>query len=190
MLRLQTSTSNEWLCCVLDQFDHFLIDHASCERKASATALQLLLHYPDRKSLVREMTALAVEELNHFAQVMKIIDERGLTLVKDTKDAYVGQLRGLIRSGAHAFFMDRLLIAGIIEARGCERFGMLANALTDPALQLFYKEIAHAEARHHGLFIKLAKEYFESPEVDERLAELLKDEASIISVLPFRPALH
>jgi len=175
---------------VLKDFDAFLLDHANCERKASATALTMVSHYPDRKELVDAMIALAREELEHFQQVYERIAERGLILAADTKDPYVGRLSQEFRKGSDAYFLDRLLVAGIVEARGCERFGLIAQALPPGPLKEFYRDIANSEARHRGLFVRLARVYFDEATVDERLDQLLSIEADVVRTLPPRPAVH
>jgi len=174
----------------MENFDAFLLDHAAAERKASAVALSLITHYPDCKQLVAAMMDLAREELEHFYQVYLRVEERGLHLGPDTKDPYVRALRAEIRNGRDDYFLDRLLVGGIVEARGCERFGMIAEALTDPALQSFYREIAASEAKHDALFVELANEYFPRGSVDQRLEALLAAEAKILRGLAIRPALH
>ncbi|MGB5365209.1 MAG: tRNA-(ms[2]io[6]A)-hydroxylase [Polyangiales bacterium] len=190
MLRLRTATDPSWIDLVLGDFDSFLVDHAACERKASATALKLVSHYSDRTLLVRELIPFAQEELEHYAQVMKIILERGLSTRADEKDPYVGALMGLINRGPKKYFLDRLLVLGVVEARGCERFGMLADALQPGPLKDFYADITRSEARHHGLFVRLAREYFAAEGVQARLDELLDAEAEIIERLPLRAAVH
>lgn len=171
-------------------FDAFLVDHAACERKASATALKLVSHYSDRTTLVRELIPFAQEELEHYAQVMTIILDRGLVTRPDEKDPYVTALMKLVERGPERYFLDRLLILGVVEARGCERFGLLADALDPGPLKDFYIEITRSEARHHGLFVRLAKEYFPPDAVQARLDELLDAEAEIVAALPFRAAVH
>jgi tRNA 2-(methylsulfanyl)-N6-isopentenyladenosine37 hydroxylase len=188
MLRIKTRP--DWLLAVTSDFDAFLLDHAACERKASATALTFVSHYPDRAELVSAMIQLAREELDHFQQVHREIAKRGLVLGPDTKDVYVLRLRERIRRGPAFYLMDRLLVAGVVEARGCERFGMIADALPAGRLKDFYQTLAHSEAHHHQLFIGLANRYFQSTEVASRLDSLLDGEAEIVSRLPFRPALH
>jgi tRNA-(ms[2]io[6]A)-hydroxylase len=189
-MRLGVKTSPEWLTVVLSDFDHFLIDHALCERKASALAMSLVAHYPDKTELVTAMVALAIEELEHFRQVFELIKERKLLLIADGKDDYVNRLRSLIRKPSDEYFLDRLLIASIIEGRGTERFELVAKGLTDPKLQGFYMEFWRAEARHHGLFLRLAKIYYPALEVDRRYEYLLAEEAKIITSLPLRAAVH
>ena len=190
MLTLRAKTPSKWLECVLDDFNTFLLDHAAAERKASAVALSLISHYPDRKRLVAEMMDIAREELEHFYQVYRQLVTRDLTLGKDQKDEYVGALRKEIRSGSDPYFLDRLLVSGIVEARGCERFGLIADAHPDSALKAFYKEIAASEARHDDVFIGLAHDYFDEVSVEARLDELLDVEAKVMLALDFRPALH
>ena len=190
MLRLRTATKPAWVDVVLKDFDAFLLDHAACERKASATALKLVAHYADRTVLVREMIPFAQEELDHFARVMTIILDRGLLPTPDEKDPYVGAMLSWVGRGPEAFFLDRLLILGIVEARGCERFGLVAEALAPGPLKDFYVDITRSEARHHGLFVRLAREYFEASRVERRLNELLEAEAELVDALPLRPAVH
>ena len=174
------------LTAVRADLPSFLIDHASCERKASALALSLVSHYPDRPDLVREMIALAQEELEHFRQVHELLEERDLRLGRDVKDAYVGGLLAELRQGSEPYFLDRLLIAGIVEARGCERFRILGDGLPPGPLSSFYVNLARAEARHHALFVRLARQYFNEHEVQRRLTELLTREAEIVRSLPTR----
>jgi len=189
-LRLKTATSPRWVETVLEDFDSFLLDHAACERKASATALTFVSHYPDRRELVSAMIDLAREELEHFHQVYQRIAERGLVLAADTKDPYVNRLAEEFRKGSEAYFLDRLLVAGIVEARGCERFGLVAEALPPGPLKDFYRVLASSEARHRGLFLRLARVYFDEDVVAARLDELLEIEAGVLESLPLRPAVH
>jgi tRNA-(ms[2]io[6]A)-hydroxylase len=194
MLELRAATADPWVTAVLDGFDEFLLDHAACERKASANAISLVTHYPDRRELVRLMIELAREELHHFQQVHRLIDERGLMLTRDRKDPYLNALLKKIRRGREDYFLDRLLIGGIAEARGCERFGLVARALeksgADSELTAFYANLSESEARHRDLFVDLAALYFDKDRVDSRLSEWLDDEARIVSELPISAALH
>ncbi|HMI83049.1 MAG TPA: tRNA-(ms[2]io[6]A)-hydroxylase [Polyangiaceae bacterium] len=182
-------TSAAWIDAVRSDFDAFLRDHAACERKASATAMTLASHYRDKEELVTEMVDLACEELHHFRKVYAFIVTRGGQLGEDTKDRYVRELLGLARRAPEVYLLDRLLVAGVIEARGCERFGLLAASL-EPELAAFYGEFARSEGRHAGLFVRLAKRYYDEPQVDARLAELFAAEAPIVQSLPLRAALH
>ena len=190
MFELAVSSSKAWLDCVMNHFDEFLLDHASCEKKASGMATSLLSHYPDRTELVERMIELALEELNHFRQVVAIIHERGLQLSGDAKDPYIQSLRALVRTGADYYLLDRLLIAGIVERRGHERFGLIAEALPEGSLKSFYDVITRSEGKHHELFVSLALKYFKAEDVHSRLDELVLAEGKILEGLVIRPALH
>lgn len=191
MLRLRTSTSATWLATVLANLDAFLQDHCANERKASASAVLLAVHYPERRALVDAMVELAREEFEHFTQVYDVLTRRGLTLGIDSPDPYMGALTRLMRKGnSLQFLLDRLLVFGIVEARGCERFEILSGALPDAALRAFYAELTRSEARHHGLFLRLAFAAAPRPTVQARLDALLDAEAAIIAELPVRAAVH
>ena len=190
MLRLRIQTDPAWTDCVLQNFDAFLVDHAACERKASASAIHLAMHYPDRPDLVKSCVELAREELEHFQQVVDVLYARGQVMRPDERDPYVNRLLKLNRKGTRAYMLDRLLVFAVVEARGCERFGLIAEALPEGPLKTFYADITGSEARHHGLFVRLARLYFERAEVDARLDEILEAEAEIVASLPIRAALH
>ena len=185
------SSSCEWLQSVQKNFDAFLIDHALNERKASASAMTLVAHYPDRAQLVEVMIELAIEELNHFKQVMKIITSRNLIIENEKKDPYVNELRRhMKKSDSEAYLLDRLLSGAVIEARGEERFSLLAENLSDQALRSFYARISASEARHFCLFLDLADKYFHRKTVEDRLSEWIEIEKMAIESLPITNRLH
>lgn len=171
-------------------FDSFLLDHAAAEKKASGMAISMLSHYPDRTELVAAMADLAVEELSHYREVVKWIHQRGLITAADEKDPYVLAFRESIRQGRDVYLLDRLLTASIIEARGAERFALVAEALEPGPLKKFYRSIARSEERHFELFLDLANQYLDRNLVDQRWDELLNIEAGIVAELPIRAALH
>lgn len=187
---LREKTTITWAETVIDNLDDFLPDHAAAEKKASSMAMTMISHYPDREKLVLAMTDLAVEELSHYKEVVKLIYQRGLQLKGDTKDAYVVNFRKHIRQGPEKFFLDRMLVAGVIEARGAERFGLLAEHLPAGSLKKFYQSITRSEQRHEDLFLELAYHYFSSDAVDQRLDQLLDAEAEIVQALPIAACLH
>jgi tRNA-(ms[2]io[6]A)-hydroxylase len=190
VLELRTPTDPAWLEPVLADFDAFLLDHAACERKAAASGLWFVARYPNRRELLDPLIAFAREELEHFHQVYRIIAKRGLTLAPDKKDTYVRELFGLARMDSEQHLLDKLLLSGVLEARGCERFGMVADALDEGELKDFYVDITRSEARHHSLFVRLARCYFDEETVRARLGELLDAEATIVAKLPHRAAVH
>ena len=179
-----------WVQAVMDDFDHFLLDHAAAEKKASGMALSMVSHYPDRTRLVAAMADLAVEEMVHFRELVKLVQNRGLVLGADEKDPYVNAIRALIRQGSDVYLLDRLLTAGVIEARGAERFGLVAEALPEGDLKNFYRSITRSECRHFELFLDLAREYFHADVIESRWQALLDSEGEIVRDLPLRAALH
>ena len=190
MYTLRLATSPNWTQTVLANFDAFLLDHAAAEKKASGMAMSMVSHYPDKLDIVTSMVDLALEELAHFRQVVKILHQRGLILAADKPDTYVNSLRQLQRKGSDVYLLDRLLIGSIVEARGCERFGLIAAALGPGELQQFYVAITESEARHEDVFYKLAANYFPTAVIDERLDQLLDAEAETLASLPIQAALH
>jgi len=189
-LPLRSSSSPDWLACVLAHFDQFLLDHAAAEKKAAGMALSMLSHYPDRPQLVTAMSELAVEEMVHFREVVKLIQDRSLQLGADEKDPYVNEIRSWIRQGSEVYLLDRLLTGAVIEARGAERFGLIGAALPEGVLKNFYRSLAKSESRHFELFLDLAREYFSEQTIAQRWEELLVAEADCIGRLSVRAALH
>jgi tRNA-(ms[2]io[6]A)-hydroxylase len=190
MMELLTATDPAWTAAVLADFDTFLLDHAACERKASAMAMTFVVRYPDRDAILDPMIHMAREELTHFHRVFKICRERGLRFRGDQKDPYVNALLKHTRRGREEEFLDRLVMAGVVEARGYERFGCLAAAIQEPELKAFYEEITQSEARHAEIFVELAQAYFSEEVVQERVDFFLVQEAEAIGAIPPRPALH
>ena len=187
---LRCATPATWTDAVMADFDSFLLDHAAAEKKASGMAISMLSHYPDRVELVAAMADLAVEELTHYREVVKWIHRRGLLTVADRKDHYVLALRESIRKGREVYLLDRLLTASIIEARGAERFALVAAALPAGALKKFYQSIARSEDRQYELFLQLASKYLEADMISQRWDQLLDIEADIVASLPIQAALH
>lgn len=183
-------TPEGWLPAVLDQFDEFLKDHASCEKKASGMAMNVASHYPDQPKLLAAMVDLAVEELNHYREVVRLLLARNLAPGPDVKDAYIHALNHLIRRGSQTFLLDRLLVGAVVERRGAERFGLVAGALHDASLKSFYRAITLSEQRHWRLFVDLAADFYPEETVQTRFRELSEAEAEIMLAQPALPALH
>lgn len=187
---LASSTDPDWVNVILENFNEFLIDHASCERKAMAYAMSCVVKYPDRSEIIPDLLDVAQEELEHFRDVFKLMEERGLKLEADIPDPYVNQLISLCRHGRDERLLDRLLVASVIETRGAERFRIISEALTDEDLKNFYRDLWACEARHGDVFMKMALNYFSAEEIDRRMDEIVQAEADIIANLEWRPSLH
>src|SRR3954471_5103113 len=139
---LRVPSDPRWLPLALLRFDEVLVDHAHCEKKAAANALSLLQVYPDVPGLPAQMARLAREETSHLAKVLKVMQERGLSLGRDAGDPYAKGLQEVLRTGSKERRLDRLLVAGIIESRSHERLQLLADGLTDAPLKKLYAELA------------------------------------------------
>jgi tRNA-(ms[2]io[6]A)-hydroxylase len=189
-LPLRAQTPQGWIEAVEADFDRFLVDHAACERKASALAMSFVVKFSNRKSLIEPMICLAKEELAHYHEVYRLMAQRGCHFSNDEKDPYVQKMLNCVRHGRDEHFLDRLLVSGIIEARGCERFHLLGQNLADETLAQFYSRLGREEAGHYMIFLRIARNYFEESEIRQRLAWLLDQEAEIMLSIPFRPAVH
>ena len=189
-LPLCTPTPLAWVELVLANLNTFLIDHASCERKAHAAAMMLVNRFPEHPNLQDLMIDLAREELDHFQQVLRILRERSLVLANDEVDLYVKRLLIHARHPRREHLLDRLLVVALVEARSCERFCLLAMALPAGNLKDFYTNFAAAEGRHFPLFVSAAANLTSPEETNVRLAELLSIESAIMSDVPLRPTVH
>ena len=188
---LTVPSKKEWVNTVLSDFNAFLQDHADCERKASAMALSLVAKYPNRTEIIPELIETSVEELEHFRDVYKIMEERGIQLSHEIpQDVYIKQLLKICRDGRNERFMDRLLLASLVETRGAERFRLVYEALEDEELKQFYHRLWASEARHGEVFVKMALIYFDEKSVYDRLDEMKEKEGIILDQLPIRAALH
>jgi tRNA-(ms[2]io[6]A)-hydroxylase len=187
---LLSETNPQWIEAVLADFDSFLIDHASCERKANALLMSMVVKYPDRPQLLAQLIKLAQEELEHFAEAYEFMEKRELRFSKDTPDPYVNQLLAAARHGRDERFIDRMLISAVIEKRGSERFRIVAENVTDPELAGFYDKLWRSEVKHAHIFLLMLRKEYAADLVDPRLQELLQLEAEILTKLEFRPALH
>src|SRR5438552_13675589 len=166
-LELATATRPEWVSAVMAHFQGFLQDHADCERKASAMAMSFVAKYPDRVEIIPELIETAIEELEHFQQVYGHMSKRGVQLRKEiSEDPYIKALLELCRTDPLNRFLDRLLLASIIECRGAERFRLVCEAIEgDSELKEFYHHLWTSEAKHGNIFVKMALNYFDEQNV-------------------------
>ena len=185
------NSSDDWIEKVISDFDSFLQDHANCERKASAMAMSFVAKYPDRTEIIPELIETAVEELEHFRAVYDIMKDRGVQLPAQMgEDLYVKELLNFCRSGREDRFMDRLLLASVVECRGAERFRMVCEAIEDADLKKFYHMLYASEAKHGHIFVGMAMNYFKDDNIYKRLDEFNKYEAKVLDALPLKAALH
>jgi tRNA-(ms[2]io[6]A)-hydroxylase len=190
MLNLAEPTPKRWLKQVQGNLDELLIDHAHCEKKAAGTAMNLLFSYVENVELCRAMTEIVQEELSHFHQVLDLLARRGIRFRRVRPSQYGEKLRGLINKIEPGRAVDRLLVAALIEARSCERFGLLRDHLDDPELAAFFGSLFESEARHHTTYVRLARAFTPEQRVLRRLQELAAEEARIMLEGDDVPRMH
>jgi tRNA-(ms[2]io[6]A)-hydroxylase len=190
MLSLTTPTSDTWLKSVQENVEDLLLDHAHCEKKAAGTAMNLIFAYVDRVDFVRDLSDIVQEELAHFLLVLDLLERRGIRFRRLKPSSYGARLGELVRKEEPGRAIDRLLVAGLIEARSCERFGLLRDRLADPELARFYGDLFESEARHHATYVRLARLFGTEDAIRGRLAELSAAESEILAVGSDPPRMH
>ena len=193
MLGLKLPTDPRWVNIVEKNISEILTDHAYCEQKAANSAISLIIGYPDINELVTAMIALAQEEMSHFKMVHELMLKRGLKLGRERKDDYVRKLQTHFPKGGsrETHLVHKLLIAGLIEARSCERFRLLSEELEDVELRKFYRKLMISEAHHYTLFLKLARKYAPNEvNIERKWQSLLDFEADLMKELGSQETIH
>jgi len=183
ILKLKLPTDPQWVTNVVQSnIEEILTDHAFCEQKAASNAITLIVQNPNLSELVQEMVLLAQEELDHFKRVHNLILQRGFVLGRERKDNYVNELAKFIIKGGgrEAQLIDRLLFSAMIEARSCERFKVMSEHINDAELSAFYHELMVSEAGHYTMFIRMAKKYAVTIDVESRWKTFLAYEAQVV----------
>ncbi len=176
---LQCETPQGWIDAALENEIILLIDHANCEKKAAATAMNLMYRYVEQTELLQKMSQLAREELLHFEQVIKIMQSKKIKYSHLGASRYASSLREHIRTHEPAKLIDTLIIGAFVEARSCERFARLAS-IFNVELQRFYLSLLHSEARHFEDYLALAQLYADE-DLSKRVAFFAKIEAELIT---------
>jgi tRNA-(ms[2]io[6]A)-hydroxylase len=187
---LKQPTSWGWVEQAIANLDVILLDHSHCESKAAGVALNLMFRYPSQKQLVRQLTAIAQEELAHFEQVNQWLERRGIPLGPLKAPPYGAHLTAQIRRQEPHRLLDSLLVAALIEARSHERLGLLGEHCPEPELARFYHSLVASEARHYGIYWVLADTYYERQLVQQRLEELAVIESEVLATLYPQPRIH
>lgn len=190
MLNLKSSTAPWWLSEVEQNLADILLDHAHCEKKAAGTAMNLIFAYVEHVELVLALSDIVNEELDHFRQVLDLLERREIRFRRLQPSSYGRQLNDLVAKQEPAKAVDRLLVASLIEARSCERFALLKDRLADRELAEFYASLFESEARHHATYVRLAELFAPRDKVASRLEELSAAEAEIIDRGDPLPRMH
>lgn len=180
---LRVATPKAWVAHAAEHWRELLVDHANCEKKAASTALALMFAYPEDRALGLALARLAREELRHFEQVQKLMQQLGVASLRMAPGRYAGGLRRVLAPDEPARKRDLLLSGALIEARSCERFAALVPSLPAPLAE-FYAGLEASERRHAGLYLELAEAGEDAAgrlALRARLAALAQVEAELIT---------
>jgi len=192
MLGLKFETETSWAEIAKDDLQQILTDHAFAEQKAASNAVSIIINYSEETEMVKAMSDIAIEEMEHFKMVHLLMIKRGMVLGREQKNDYAKHLHGFFiktkdRTNA---LIQRLLIAALIEARSCERFKVFSENLEDRELSDFYKELMVSEANHYTTFLGFARQYQDRKVVDKKWQGLLDYEAEFMKKRGVKPKVH
>jgi len=182
MLGLQFETETSWVNVAKNGLEQLLTDHAFAEIKASGNATSIIINYSEETELVKDMSDIAIEEMEHFRMVHELMVEKGMTLGQATKNDYAINLQKFFpkSSNRKEALVHRLLVAALIEARSCERFKVFADNMQEEKLCKFYHDLMVSEANHYTLFLGYARKYMDREIVDKKWNDLLAYEAEMM----------
>jgi len=194
MLGLKSKTPEKWAKIAIQDLEIFLTDHAYNEIKAAQSAMAVINHRPNHTKFVNTMSALAIEEMQHFEMVYDIIKKFGLQLGQESQNAYAMQLRKFFpkTKNIEERFIQKLMLSSLMEARSCERFSILIPVLENeyPELAQFYRDLFESEARHYRVFLEYARIFGGKEKTDAIWDKLLTYEADLINRLGQKPLVH
>jgi tRNA-(ms[2]io[6]A)-hydroxylase len=178
---LKAATPAAWVQEACAHPDVLLIDHANCEKKAASTALALMFAYAEDLVLTDKLSRLAREELRHYEQVAKLMAAQKVVPQRLEPGRYASRLRRLVSTAEPNREVDLMICGAFIEARSCERFALLGEAIGGSVADLF-RGLHEAEARHYELYLGLAKRAASKGRIDfeARIAAFASLEAQLI----------
>src|SRR5687767_7177853 len=80
---------------------------------------------------VDELNAIAIEELQHFQQVLALLRKRNIPFTQAHPCPWISGLMRSQRHGARLQVIDHLLCTALIEGRSCEKFQILSQSIAD-----------------------------------------------------------
>ena len=140
--------------------------------------------------LAEVLSPIAREELEHFEKILYFLKDLGHSLKALNPPPYGAELAKCIRKEEPNRMLDSFLIAGLIEARSHERLSLLALNSEYKSFKLLYESLLESEARHFGIYWKLAQTKFSKDETFQRLKKLSKVETKILSQPFSLPRVH
>ena len=192
MLGLKFETETSWTEIAKNDPQQLLTDHAFAEQKAASNAVSIIINYPEETELVKTMSDIAIEEMQHFKKVHELMVARGLSLGREQHNDYAIEMKKFFKQhkDRNVQLVNRLLFAALIEARSCERFKVFSDNLEDQELASFYRDLMISEANHYVTFINFARQYMDRKLVDEKWKALLKYEAKFMKERGIKAKVH
>lgn len=190
MLLWRAPLPADWLPRIRANLAAVLVDHAYLERKAATTALNLE-KYAELHDRLSELNAIAIEELQHFDLVLRLLRERGIPLGPPQRSPWIRGMMTAIRKGRRQQVIDHLVACALVEGRSCEKFQILADGVRDLDAPLadFYASLVESEGNHYAAYLIMAR-HIDLAETERRLDHFLDLDAQLIVVPNPRPMLH
>jgi tRNA-(ms[2]io[6]A)-hydroxylase len=190
MLLWREKVPADWLPQIRANIPAVLIDHAHLERKAATTALNLE-KYDELYDSLSELNAIAIEELQHFELVLRLLRERGIPFRSPQRSAWTSGMMRAVRRGRREQVIDHLTVCALIEGRSCEKFQILAVGVRDidPQLADFYASLVESEGNHYATYLIMAR-HIDEGEAARRLDYFLDLDAELIRQPNPHPMLH
>jgi tRNA-(ms[2]io[6]A)-hydroxylase len=147
--------------------------------------------YVELHDRVSELNAIAIEELQHFEQVLGLLRERGVPFSSPKKSPWISGMMAQVRKGRRQQVIDHLVVCSLIEGRSCEKFQILASAVgdLDPGLARFYGSLVESEGNHYAAYLIMARQIDEA-ETERRLDYFLDLDSRLIRQPNPLPMLH
>jgi len=190
MLLWREKLPESWLPHIRANLAPVLVDHAHLERKAATSALNLE-KYVELHDRVSELNAIAIEELQHFEIVIRLLRERGIPFTGPQRSPWIAGMMAAVRKGRKHQVIDHLVVCALIEGRSCEKFQILADGVRDIDAPLadFYRSLVESEGNHYAAYLIMAR-HIDEPETDRRLDYFLDLDAKLIREPNPLPMLH
>ncbi len=190
MLLWREKLPDTWLPKIRANLAAVLIDHAHLERKAATSALSLE-KYIELHDRVSDLNAIAIEELQHFELVLRLLRERGIAFTNPKRSPWISGMMQAVRKGRREQVIDHLVVLALIEGRSCEKFQILASGVRDLDAPLadFYASLVESEGNHYATYLIMAR-HIDEAEADRRLDFLLDLDARLIREPNPLPMLH
>ena len=178
---LLCATPTQWLAEAQRQTPTLLLDQANCEKKAAGSAVALMHRSSFDSNQMVELTRIAREELKHLELVLKVMKDRDVQLENLSAGRYAAALHQWLARDGQDRLVDQLLVAGMIEARSCERIAALLTVLPQDLCRL-YERLHEAEDRHFEFYVACAWD-LNAARCEDRLPSLCELDAQLVTDL-------